>query len=107
LQAPPQVIKKNTQFVKYFLSETFVRLKGGLALLAMRYWSQGPSQSPIQNVKKWAFLEEFRGLFEFFCMDGRRGLLMPVRQTPDGVYLRIRTQVALREISKLNIKERT
>jgi hypothetical protein len=26
--------------------------------------------------KKWAFLEEFRGPFEFFCMDGRRGLLV-------------------------------
>jgi hypothetical protein len=30
-------------------------------------------QSPIQNVKK-GLLEEFRGPFEFFYMDGRRGI---------------------------------
>jgi hypothetical protein len=34
--------------------------KGGLAIVAMRQWSQEPLQSPIQNVKKGPFGEILR-----------------------------------------------
>jgi hypothetical protein len=49
------------------LIEGFI-LKGGLA---MRHWTHGPFQSPIQNFKKGP-LEDFWGHFDFFCMNGHR-----------------------------------
>jgi hypothetical protein len=54
-----------------------IMFKGGLAKEEMRPWSQWPLQLPIQNYKK-AFWRHFWGPFDFFCMDGRRGLLIPV-----------------------------
>jgi hypothetical protein len=39
---------------------------GGLAIVAMRLWSQGPLQSLLQNVKKRAILEEFWGPLGIF-----------------------------------------
>jgi hypothetical protein len=42
---------------------------------AMRHWWQRPLQSPLKNVKKGLF-RGILGAFEFFCTDGRRGLLM-------------------------------
>jgi hypothetical protein len=58
--------------------KTKLDCKGGLAIVAMRHWSQGPLQSPIEIVKNRGCSEELWGPFEFFCMDGRRGLLIPV-----------------------------
>jgi hypothetical protein len=49
------------------MSLTKVQVKCGLAIVAMRHWSQGPLQSPTQNVKKGPF----GGIlmpFEFFCI---------------------------------------
>jgi hypothetical protein len=40
--------------------------KSGLAIEAMRHWSQGSSQSPIRIVKKEAFWRHFGGLLKFF-----------------------------------------
>jgi hypothetical protein len=42
--------------------QTTHKHRGGLAILAMRLWSQGPYQSPLQNVKKGPF----GGIFEAF-----------------------------------------
>jgi hypothetical protein len=44
-------------------------------VVAMRHWSQGPLQSPIQMSKKGPFVEVL-GAFWIFCVDGRRGLLI-------------------------------
>jgi hypothetical protein len=39
---------------------------------------KGLNNLPYKMSKK-GLLEEFRGLFDFFCMDGRRGFLISVR----------------------------
>jgi hypothetical protein len=41
------------------------KARGGLA---MRLWSQGPLQSPIQNFNKEAFWRNFGSLFDFFVL---------------------------------------
>jgi hypothetical protein len=49
--------------------EVFIEIspnKGGLAILAMRHWSQGPLQSPIHNAKKRAFWRNLRSFLNLF-----------------------------------------
>jgi hypothetical protein len=40
--------------------------RSGLAIVAIRLWSQWPFQSPTQYVKKEAFWRNFGGLMDFF-----------------------------------------
>jgi hypothetical protein len=54
-----------------------------VAIVTMRHWSQEPLQSPIQNVKNGVFWRNFGDLLNFFLMDGRRGLLIPVCFCPN------------------------
>jgi hypothetical protein len=39
--------------------------KSELAILAIRHWSQGPLQSPLQNFKKGTFWRNFGSLLNF------------------------------------------
>jgi hypothetical protein len=40
----------------------------------MRLWSQGPLQSPLQNVKKEAFWKNFWGFSEFLLWNAAEAL---------------------------------
>jgi hypothetical protein len=51
--------------------------KGGLAIVAMRHWSQWPFQFPIQNVKKGAFWRNFGRILDFFVWNMSQGPFDP------------------------------
>jgi hypothetical protein len=51
--------------IKFIWRNIIDTYKGGLAIVAMRHWSQGPLKSPIQNVKKGPFGGILENLAQF------------------------------------------
>jgi hypothetical protein len=54
-----QILEDSTSTKFQAAYEKFPTNKGGLAIVAMRHWSQELLQSPVQNVKKGDLLEAF------------------------------------------------